>query len=358
MVKRLVFFLMLVITSSFAFSPQEKTPSNPEGEVVVNITFNQASTSKKTSSLTWKEWFSSIKKSFSNQQWIEEPIIYAAAGLAFTFLSNPQNMISGCSDFFSEHKLPLKMCKTLIQQYVRYFLINLAHEGGHALTNYAFSNKVADIYLGTDTAHDGVEITSHIILSGVHPSKGSSQQLNNPLALNTEELLKIHHQLEAAHPEKKFSEIKKLPDFEQAKLTARTQKDTLSKLKFIALMASGPIAGLIMNGLFKITAGESILSIDYYDIAQLLNFFPRTGSDGGQIIDIVTGRQAISQWGYEWFDSIRFLTFFFKEIMATGLSRVNSESEIISNIMRALGLSCFNRATVGVFHTTGPAPAA
>jgi hypothetical protein len=310
--------------------------------------------------LSWKEWLATVgpatKEYITNKAGVR--VACAAVGLMLLFYSNPEQSIEAIRNC-----APLSILTSIAHHYVRHFLITAAHEGGHALANFLISGKSTDIYMGTNVPADGVEILPHLTLCTLHPSKGTSNPLQNPLPFDEETCIKniiaVNRAFKKMYPDMPNDELIQLPEYLTARDTAFYKKDFASKLKYIALMIAGPLAGLFANGLLKLATGQPVLNIDVHDIKQLLNFIPSTGSDAGNIVTNICRRPDITAMGEEWETTLILLALFAKAGSEVNLFEHPADALItLRKFVQAGGLAALNYGGLGLAHATGAAPAA
>lgn len=306
--------------------------------------------------LSWSEWFATLGPAFKDywtkdaERW-QLPLSMFTLGAMLTFMADPNGQVQAVKDltvstFFSN----------LVIQYLRYFIVNTAHEGGHALVNYFVSGAVSEVYLG-DGAADGVEVLPHLTLVGFAPSRGQTTNIVNPMI--SDELLEknlraVIERFQVQYPDKSLTDLFAMSSFQLARTEARNNSETKTltgKLKYCAVMIAGVLAGLVTNGLVKLGMGKSIMSIDHVDIVQLLNLLPAAGFDGGAVISKVFEMPAVVDAGSNYAVSATLVVLFLKAL--SELNAKNSAPISLPTLLHAAGLALMNFSTNGVCHITG-----
>lgn len=332
---------------------------NSDKQVAINIPDVSTSVQSKKASprrLSWSEWLASFGPAFKDY-WTNDPLRWQMPALMFTagalctFAADPDGQMQAVKNL----TVPA-IFSSLIIQYLRYFIVNAAHESGHAAAHYLVSGEIADIYLGSEAA-DGVEILPHMILAGVAPSRGQSTNIGNPMlsdALLQDNLLQVFKTFQAQYPKKTVSELLALPAFQQACNGAYSKseiKTVQGRLKYFAVVIAGVVSGLITNGLVKLGMGESITSIDHIDMVQLFNLFPADGFDGGVIANSVFDLPKVAEVGRDIAVPAAFAMLFLKAL--TELNAKDPSKNTFHTIVHACGLALMNFSTNGFLHISG-----
>lgn len=303
--------------------------------------------------LSWKEWISSFGSSLT-----KDPERYQLIGSllllgsTLIFFSDPAAQLENLQNFS-----PMNFLATLASQSLRYFAVNAAHEGGHALTSYLISNKIPEIYLGVNKPTDGVEILPHVTLSSPDPSLGCTTNMPDPLHSQEKfeaSIGNIYSQFKTSHPTLNFRELIELPEYQQAieyASKSANEKSLKNRLKYFAIYIAGAVGGLAANGLIKLGLGESLLSIDYVDIRQLSNLIPYSGSDGGAIVKGALDAPGVVDAGNEVYEYTQGTLLFLKAL--SELLSQKKDQNPASLGLHALGLAIINYTMQGTFHCTG-----
>ena len=360
---RLVAYLLLSATIFAGTCPlsaqMEQVSCQSSHSIIMNDVEEQAPSAfpanspKKPRKLSWKEWFCSLGSSIAEDS--ERPQLPGSLlllGATLIFLSSPEVHFE---DLKSSSLSGFLMA--MAAQYTRYLAVNFAHEGGHALANYFVNGKVSDVYLGTHEESDGVEVIPHVTLSGLDPSIGCTTNIGNQFY--SEEKFrqianKIHAKFAALYPSLSSQELLQLSEYQRDFIAAKNlphDKSLKQRLKFFVIAIAGVASGLITNGLLKLWTGTSLLSIDHFDIKQLLNLIPTTRSDGGIIIEEVLDAPSVVAIGNELYQPTVITSLLIKALAELHTKHPNRNP--MSLLMHALGLVCINYASMGKFHCTG-----
>jgi hypothetical protein len=316
--------------------------------------------------ISWSEWFAKIGPAIKDHLYNQ-----GSSYSAFVFLGVGLLCISQPAAFYENLSRPAILFKTIQQipyasilqtcalQYTRYFLTTATHEGGHALANYLINGTIAEVYLGASKVADGVEILPHLILSGFFPL-GVTDGIKNPMIKHDKEILnaanalyKKYNELYPNMTREKRADCKELQE-ELARINV-LNKDFISRLKLTTILAAGVISALFANGVIKFIAGEPILSLDHYDIKQLLNLMPVSDFDGGQIMDTVFDRQDITQAGNDWCIFVILMALFLKACSENGcIQNIASATfqETAKKLIQACGFASLNFAGMGLAHAS------
>lgn len=297
---------------------------------------------------SWKEWARQTLSSLPAS--IKEYLTgfrgtLLGIGLLLVILSNPDEI---------QNIVPSEAALHFVSNYARYFAVNAAHEGGHALANYFINNKTSEIYLGSSHPAEGLEILPHITITGLHPSKGHSAGMGD-VFLSEEKLKKevqaLTKEFKNLHPDLITQDLLKHPAYQQALKNAygkAQNKNFKNRLQFCALATAGALGGLVINGLIKFFKGESLSSLDYVDIQQLINLIPASGLDGGAIAEKGFDWPEINEVGDNTFVPLVMAALFFK-----ALSDLKNQENHPNKVGHALGLAFINFVGLGFFHATG-----
>ena len=317
--------------------------------------------------ISWNEWLAKIGPTIKNHLY-DQGSFYSAfmfLGVGLLCISEPavvyDNLSTPATLLNTIQQIPYaSIMQTLALQYARYFVTNAAHEGGHALANYFINGTIADVYLGTTEAADGVEILPHLTLSGLNPSLGATEGIKNPMMLPYKErvnainaIYKKYNQLYPIMTREERAACKELQ--EELVAVKALNKDFVSRLKLATIFAAGAISALVTNGAIKFIAGEPILSLDPYDIKQLLNLMPAPGFDGGQIMSTAFDRPDITQAGNDWHVSVALMAFFLKACAENGcIENIASATfqETVKKLVQACGFTSLNFAGMGLAHAS------
>lgn len=343
--------LVKLNTSLGEVPPKDSTPTQTSSLAAPLYEENSSHITTASSSegkQTWKEWARQTLSSFPAS--IKDYLTgfrgtLLGIGLLLVILSNPNEI---------QNIVPSEVALHFVSNYARYFAVNAAHEGGHALANYFINNKTSEIYLGSSHPAEGLEILPHITLTGLHPSKGHSAGMGD-VFLSEEELKKevqaLTKEFKNLHPDLITQDLLKHPAYQQALKNAygkAQNKNFKNRLQFCALATAGALGGLVINSLIKFFKGESLTSLDYVDIQQLINLIPASGLDGGAIAEKGFDLPEINEVGDNTFVPLVMAALFFK-----ALSDLKNQENHPNKVGHALGLAFINFVGLGFFHTTG-----
>lgn len=326
---------------------EDQKPSIDENELIAN---ESDGTPRK---ISWREWFSKIGpqlKAHIKEQSVFY-LIFALFGAGLICVPDPTEFFDAIKQISGSSLL-----QSLALQYIRYGILCAVHEGGHALTNYLINNASTDIYWGALEPSDGVELFPHFILASAQLSIGASAGMKNPMQKpykqRLEALSLLIKEFSNLYPKMTLKQLEALPDFQKRFAAIEAyDKSLVNQIKYTITRAAGVVSALIANGVIKYVAGEPLLSVDYYDIKQLLNFMPMQNSDGGQIINKVFDRPDITQAGEHWYVQVALAAFFLKACAENGcIENISTASlrETAKKIFQAGGFATLNFAGMGV----------
>ena len=280
------------------------------------------------------------------------------ATLLYVISNSDQLDVSSLSQLLPHH-LAVLMGKGLF--------VSLCHEVGHTFVQYLMNGHIADIYLGTVSPEEYLNVLPGVYLGGIDPNDHAHMMayLGDMVRLRANEAIAIKKSvlLELAIKEgsagRSLEDLEKTPEYGERVVAMTHAALAGNRKKIAAFYAAGPIAGLISNVGLKALSGESLSSLGLLDFNELCNLLPIERSDGSYIVEHLGG-EAMAARAREimgkiepWVMGGGMIGYAGKILYDCGVFNVFPDSmhntlAMIGNTLRACGILAISAGSVGL----------
>lgn len=193
----------------------------------------------------------------------------AALGLAFLYHAYKWDPA------FVEYALE-RFCANLPLAFGRGLALLIWHEFGHWLSNYLQEGVKTDIVLGSDK-EGTFQLLPHVKIGNLLTLEGHTE-INGSFCLTTAETRQ-----EVRWLTRNSKDLSEDEFVDQLEATLK-KKNILKRLKYSLTALAGPLSALIANACYKKSISSCRWRLDQYDLVELSNLLPYSGSDGEKML--------------------------------------------------------------------------